>query len=60
MNVTRTVVLSGNPRTGSRTLKLATAVGAAISAEPPLVIDMADLGPADIDGLAGRYAAVTR
>ena len=43
--MTHTVVLSGNPRTGSRTLKLATAVGSAISAEPPLVIDVADLGP---------------
>jgi FMN reductase len=43
--MTHTVVLSGNPRPGSRTLKLATATGAAISAEPPLVIDVADLGP---------------
>ena len=43
--MTHTVVLSGNPRPGSRTLKLATAVGTAISAEPPLVIDVADLGP---------------
>ena len=43
--MTHTVVLSGNPRPGSRTLKLATAVGAALSAEPPLIIDVADLGP---------------
>ena len=39
------VVVSGNPRPGSRTLKLATAVGEALSAEPPLVIDVADLIP---------------
>lgn len=43
--MTHTVVLSGNPRPGSRTLKLATAVGVALSAEPPLIIDVADLGP---------------
>lgn len=43
--MTGTVVLSGNPRPGSRTLGLATAVGEALSDRPPVVIDVADLVP---------------
>lgn len=42
--MTSTLVLSGNPRPGSRTLKLATAVGEALSPTPPRVIDVAELG----------------
>lgn len=43
--MTHTVVVSGNPRPGSRTLKLATALGVALSPEPPLVVDVAGLIP---------------
>ena len=39
-----TLVLSGNPRPGSRTLKLAVAVGEAVSDTPPSVIDIGELG----------------
>ena len=39
-----TLVLSGNPRPGSRTLTLAVAVGEALSDTPPSVIDVGELG----------------
>ena len=57
--MTQTVVVSGNPRSGSRTLKLATAVGEALSAEPPLIIDVAALVPGLlIAGDPGTIAAL--
>jgi FMN reductase len=40
-----TVVLSGNPRPGSRTRQLAEAVAAELGADDAVVIDLADFGP---------------
>ena len=42
--MTDTLVISGNPRPGSRTLKLATAVASSLSESPPEVIDIGELG----------------
>ncbi|MFG1606791.1 NADPH-dependent FMN reductase [Actinoplanes sp. NPDC049265] len=39
-----TLVVSGNPRPGSRTLKLAVAVGEALSGTPISVIDVGEIG----------------
>src|SRR5689334_3754233 len=54
-----TLVVSGNPRPGSRTLKLAVAVGEALSATPISVIDVGELGAGLLTkGHEGTAAAV--
>ena len=54
-------VISGNPRTGSRTAALATDVGARVAAATGLalgpVVDLAELGPAVLDPDDVRAAA---
>jgi FMN reductase len=42
--MSRVVVVSGNPRAGSRTSTLAVAVGEALATEPPTVIEVGSLG----------------
>src|SRR5437763_14366475 len=42
--MTQIVVVSGNPRPGSRTSVLATAVGEALSDDPPTVLEVGGLG----------------
>jgi FMN reductase len=42
--MTKIVVVSGNPRPGSRTSVLATAVGEALADSPPTVIEVGELG----------------
>jgi FMN reductase len=54
-----TLVVSGNPRPGSRTLKLAVAVGEALSETPISVIDVGELGAGLLtEGHEGTAAAV--
>jgi FMN reductase len=43
--MSRFVVVSGNPRAGSRTSALAIAVGAALADAPPAVVEVGELGP---------------
>jgi FMN reductase len=39
------LVISGNPRPGSRTLRLAVAVASAVTGSSPAVVDVGELGP---------------
>ncbi|GAB2618318.1 FMN reductase [Paractinoplanes abujensis] len=59
--MTQYVVVSGNPRSGSRTSALAIAVGTALAApEAPRVIEVGDLGPGLLTpGDEATAAAVT-
>ncbi|WP_433366863.1 NADPH-dependent FMN reductase [Actinoplanes sp. CA-142083] len=58
--MSRVVVVSGNPRPGSRTSTLAVAVGEALASEPPAVIEVGSLGPGLLTpGDEATAAAVT-
>ena len=55
----RTAVVVGNPRRGSRTLAAASTVARRLTgAEPDLVVDLATLGPALLDGQDGAVDAL--